>query len=98
MSTPSLSAAATMLFEFANYQPPQNDITDGVVLLEYMYSTPVVIKPRSDCRTPTQEEIAKGVPLTFYVREMARPSGRLDKEYYDSNGVKYRSIAQIMKN
>lgn len=98
MSTPSLSAAATMLFEFANYQPPRNDIMDGVVLLNHVYSTPVVIKPRSDCRPPTQEEIAKGVPLTFYVREMARPSGRLDKEYYDSNGVKYRSIAQIMKN
>ena len=44
------------------------------------------------------EEIAKGVPLTFYVREMVRPSGRLEKEYYDPNGVKYRSIVQIMKN
>ncbi len=98
MSTPSLSAAAAMLFEFSNYQPPQNDTMDGVVLLEYMYSTPVVIKPHSDCRSPTQEEIAKGVPFSFYVRERPRPSGRVDKEYYDPNGVKYRSIIQIIKN
>jgi len=48
-------------------------------------------------RPPTQKEMAKGVPRDFWVKELTRPSGRIDKEFYSSMGHKYRSIVQIHK-
>lgn len=48
-------------------------------------------------RRPTAKEIAKGVPPDYWVKECARRSGRIDKEYYSPAGQKYRSILQIHK-
>ena len=43
-------------------------------------------------RHPTEAECRRGLPVTFFVRDMVRPNGRKDKEFFSPSGQKFRSI------
>lgn len=56
-------------------------------------------KNKQKKRTPTKEEISKGVLPHLLVQEVSRKhSNRVDKYYWTQNGHKYRSISQLKRD
>jgi len=46
-------------------------------------------------RSPTTNEINKGIPRDFFVKETFRSGGRVDREYFSPTGQRFRSMVQV---
>lgn len=47
-------------------------------------------------RHPSDAECKRGLPSTFFVRDIVRPNGRKDKEFFSPTGQKFRSIKRAV--
>jgi len=69
-------------------------ITTAAETLMTMRNAPKT--PQSGIRTPNDKELQRGLPSTFRVRDIVRPNGRKDKEFFSPSGQKFRSIKQAV--
>ena len=57
------------------------------------------ICPKNKIRSPTQNEISKGVLRHLFVEEVVRKNSKhVDKYFFSRSGAKYRSIAEIKRD
>ena len=68
--------------------------TSAAETLLTMRNAPVALQ--SGLRTPNDKELRRGLPSTFNVRDIVRPNGRKDKEFFSPTGQKFRSIKQAV--
>jgi len=52
----------------------------------------------SGLRLSNESERSRGLPASFLVREINRPSGRVDKEYFSPTGQKFRSLVGVVRS
>lgn len=71
---------------------------DGASTLEWMRNVTVELSPPAlGLRRPTLKERGHGLPTSYWVKDIVRPNGRKDKEFFSQTGMKFRSIKQAVQ-
>ena len=71
-------------------------VIDGATMLECLSMACQTPVPHGYRRSIASEH-ARGIPMTFFVREISRPNGRVDKQYASPDGKKFRSIVSVTR-